>query len=135
MTGITYQIWRLCGIVFILPASPLCDMETETLVSGVVSNGAWCFRGYKVLARSGRGNACLGDLLIKELSLLSISWVSLFPAAILGGWNLHNLGLIAILPCAVRFIILNHAGAMRPGKPREKIVTTWLPGHALAKSR
>ena len=49
----------------------------------------------------------------KELSLLSIYWVSLFPAAIFGGCNIDTLGLIAILPCAIRFVILNHAGTVR----------------------
>lgn len=70
-----------------------------------------------------RGN----EHFFKELSLLSIYWASLFPAAIFGGCNLDTLGLIAILPCAIRFVILNRARTMQSEKKSESI--EWLPGH------
>lgn len=133
MTGITYDVWRLCGIVFIL-LLPYVVWKRRLWFPGLAAMGLGVFGSVKFWPAMG-GSLRVWDLLIKELSLLSIYWVSLFPAAILGGCNLHNLGLIAILPCAVRFIILSHAGTMRSGKPPEKIVTTWLPGHALPKSR
>jgi len=49
----------------------------------------------------------------EELSMLSIYWISLFPAAIFGGCNLHNLGLIAILPCAIRLVVVSRAGSVK----------------------
>lgn len=48
-----------------------------------------------------------------ELSMLSIYWISISPQAFTGGMELHRLGLIAILPCAIRLVVVSRAGSMK----------------------
>lgn len=36
-----------------------------------------------------------------------IYWRKLFPTAIAGDWPPHNLGLLALLPCAAQLMVLN----------------------------